>query len=112
MSQTKDQHSSKRFQRFASVMCAALFFTMFGASTAYAAEPDWDVPKTAFGDPDLQGVWTNATITALQRPEQFDQWVFGGAARMTTASRGRKWFDSQQALQIDAIDRPGAVASR
>ena len=28
----------------------------------------WNVPRTSDGHPDLQGVWTNATITPLERP--------------------------------------------
>jgi hypothetical protein len=31
----------------------------------------WTVPHTADGLPDLQGIWTNATITPLERPAQF-----------------------------------------
>ena len=30
-----------------------------------------DPYKTWFGDPDLQGVWTNATLTTLERPRNF-----------------------------------------
>ena len=33
-----------------------------------ASEGAWSPPQTAWGDPDLQGVWTNATTTPLQRP--------------------------------------------
>lgn len=41
-----------------------------------AAEGDWEMPRTAFGHPDLQGIWTNATITPLERPKRFgDQLV-------------------------------------
>ena len=29
-------------------------------------------PKTAWGDPDLQGIFTNATVTPLERPTEFD----------------------------------------
>ena len=29
----------------------------------------WKVPRTSNGVPDLQGVWTNATVTPLQRPQ-------------------------------------------
>src|SRR5687767_11435550 len=28
----------------------------------------WTVPKTAWGDPDLQGLWSYATLTPLERP--------------------------------------------
>ena len=28
----------------------------------------WTMPRTADGHPDLQGVWTNATLTPLERP--------------------------------------------
>jgi hypothetical protein len=38
-----------------------------GASLAIAA-PAYHTPKTEFGDPDLQGVWTNASVTTLERP--------------------------------------------
>ena len=35
-----------------------------------------DSPKTAWGQPDLQGVWDFRTITPLQRPEQFGDRAF------------------------------------
>ena len=33
------------------------------------AEPvnDWQTPKTSFGHPSFEGVWTNATLTTLER---------------------------------------------
>ena len=32
---------------------------------------DYEVPKTWFGDPDLQGTWTNASLTTLERPDEY-----------------------------------------
>jgi len=46
----------------ASFACA----TFFGQ----AAKP-WTPPRTADGQPDLQGVWTTATLTTLERPAEF-----------------------------------------
>src|SRR4051812_31243610 len=47
---------------------------------AFAATPPaakaaaaYKAPRTALGQPDLQGVWTNATITPLSRPAKYGQ---------------------------------------
>jgi len=31
----------------------------------------WSTPRTVDGQPDLRGVWTNATVTPLERPAEF-----------------------------------------
>jgi len=40
------------------------------ALVAALAQGAWVVPRTPDGHPDLQGVWTNATITPLERPRE------------------------------------------
>ena len=42
------------------------------ATAAWGAEA-WKAPRNAFGQPDLAGVWTNATITTLERPANFGE---------------------------------------
>jgi hypothetical protein len=37
-----------------------------------AAQGQWTVPRTSDGHPDLQGNWTNATITPIERPQGQD----------------------------------------
>ena len=39
-----------------------------GQAPAGVAKP-WTTPRTADGQPDLQGNWTNATITPIDRPQ-------------------------------------------
>ena len=39
------------------------------ASLSLAQE--WETPRTSNGKPDLQGVWTNKTLTPLTRPQEF-----------------------------------------
>jgi hypothetical protein len=36
----------------------------------------WSVPRTADNQPDLQGVWTNATLTPFERPREFADKAF------------------------------------
>src|SRR3954470_5769952 len=51
------------------LMTLAVLLSLAGcsaeAATAYKA------PRTAFGTPDLQGLWTNTALTFLQRPPIF-----------------------------------------
>jgi hypothetical protein len=35
------------------------------------AQESWKAPRTPDGKPDLQGVWTNASLTTLERPPSF-----------------------------------------
>jgi hypothetical protein len=40
-----------------------------------AAAEGWKAPKLSWGDPDLQGTWTSATITGLERPDELENLV-------------------------------------
>ena len=40
------------------------------AQTPVASQRKWTPPRTAWGDPDLQGVWDYATMTPLERPRE------------------------------------------
>ena len=46
-----------------------IFITFIISTTVFSDE--YSVKKTWFGDPDLQGVWTNASLTTLERPDHF-----------------------------------------
>jgi hypothetical protein len=48
------------------------------------------IPRTADGHPDLQGVWTNATLTPLERPA-----AFAGKATLSDAE-ATAWEKAQQ----------------
>jgi len=43
------------------------------ASAGSAQAAAWRAPRTAWGHPDLQGVWTNSTTTPLERPKEKGQ---------------------------------------
>lgn len=46
------------------------------ASAQGAADDGWTLPRTPAGQPDLQGKWTMATFTPLERPERFGNQAF------------------------------------
>ena len=58
--------------RISALLCAAVATaaTGFAAGAAPAATP-YHAPRHAQGEPDLQGIWTNSSVTMLQRPPIF-----------------------------------------
>ena len=68
-------------------------------SLATAATPaSYKAPRTALGQPDLQGNWTNATITPLTRPSKF------GERAVLTPQEAR----AQEQATADQIQRADA----
>src|SRR5271154_6167757 len=66
------------------------------------AASSWTAPRTPDGQPDLQGLWTNATITPFERPKDL---------------AGKEFFTEQEAadyekriLKENNRDRRGANA--
>ena len=65
-----------RYSALLVAFCVAIALLGPGSSVAAQAPAntsgDWVVPRTPDGRPDLQGNWSSATITPLQRPEGQD----------------------------------------
>src|SRR4051812_16886246 len=55
--------------RLPACICPLIILLMSPAH-AIAQTPHWTPPRTPDGKPDLQGVWTNATLTPLERPPE------------------------------------------
>jgi hypothetical protein len=78
---------------------------------ASAAASNWKAPRTADGHPDLQGVWTNATITPLERPERF------GDRLVITDAEARELEGAEAAYNAEAdapsdLSKPAAYTCR
>ena len=65
-------------RRPAAAMAATLPLLVLAAAVglavpapAAAQDAAWAAPRTADGQPDLQGIWSNNTATPLERPEAF-----------------------------------------
>jgi hypothetical protein len=54
---------------FAFAVAAFAQVSLAGQTAPGKARP-WTLPRTADGQPDLQGIWTNATLTPLERPRE------------------------------------------
>ncbi len=55
---------------FVAFFAACLTSVPAAAQSSGEASGQWAVGRTAWGDPDLQGMWTNETITPFERPPQ------------------------------------------
>jgi len=51
--------------------CLVIAATLAATAAAQAATAPYRAPRTAFGTPDLQGLWTNSSLTFLSRPPIF-----------------------------------------
>lgn len=77
-------------------LVGALALSLAGAAPILAADSGYLVPRTEFGAPDLQGIWSIATQTNLERAERF-----GGKLVLTT----------DEAQRIEAAVQAGFEAS-
>src|ERR1044072_643285 len=68
----------------------------------------WSAPTTSWGEPDLQGTWTNETIAPFERPPSMADRAFLAEAEV-------KDIETRSAEQRDRADavpaRPGDVGS-
>ncbi|MGE0359302.1 MAG: hypothetical protein AB7H93_00920 [Vicinamibacterales bacterium] len=74
---------------------------------AEASRP-WTVPRTPDGRPDLQGIWTNATLTPLERPRAMADRAFlteQEAAALEAQAAGRQAAADDPAARQQALSR-------
>ena len=76
--------------RYLSVTFACVVATACLAAAPAAAQTGAPAPRTAWGQPDLGGVWEYKTRTPLERPEQFD---------------GREFLTEEEAAEIEERER-------
>jgi len=77
---------------------SALLALAAAALATAASAQAYKAPRTSFGQPDLQGVWTNAAITGLERPAMFKS--------LTIPEAEAKAFEARRAAMRAAQDRP------
>ena len=53
----------------AALVIAGYLSTAPVSAQSPSAQDGWTTPRTSWGAPDLQGIWTNATLTPMERPD-------------------------------------------
>jgi hypothetical protein len=87
-------------------LLASLFVAQMLLGQA-AASKKWTPPQTAFGQPDLEGIWTNVTITPLERPAEFAGKAFftpQEAAAFERATNQRNNADNREADPVADVN--------
>ena len=79
---------------------AAVVTTFVGLAPAVAGAQSAVPPRTPWGDPDLQGTWTNRTTTPLQRPSEF-------AEQLVLTNEQRAELDAEAERNRDRPPPPG-----
>jgi hypothetical protein len=74
------------------------------SSATKAPVGKWVAPRTPDGHPDMQGVWSYATITPLERPAEF-----AGKAVMTEAEAGA--YEKRRLGEMNQDRRDGGAAA-
>ena len=68
------------------------------------AHKAWTAPRTTDGQPDLQGVWTNNTVTPLERPKELAGKEFYTEAEMQTLAK----HERERLDQVEDEGQPAA----
>ena len=106
--------------------CGALltFLVVLPAALAAAGQGggagDYTIPRTPWGDPDLEGIWNSKTTTPLERPDEYEGREFltaeevaslEGNARRASAEGSGATLLPERAERGTAIDVAGAYNS-
>jgi len=92
------------FSRFCVLVLILAMAALVAEAQTKPAAAKWSAPRTPDGQPDLQGVWTNATLTPLERPA-----AMGAKAFLTEEEAAA--IEKRTANNRSTSDKMGPLAS-
>lgn len=75
-------------------------------STAYAQDSGWVMPRTEYGQPDMQGVWTNTTQTPIERPIELGNQKTYSEDEVHALEEAARRFEEEKAVPLDGDRAP------
>ena len=90
--------------RTAITVAGVLLMLLPAMSAAQSGGGDSDTGRTPWGDPDLQGFWTNKTTTPMERPGEYE-----GRAALSDEERAE--LDARAASFVDRPPPPGSTGA-
>ncbi len=97
-------NNTQRVTLLARAALAAVMVPAALAATAATASAPYQAPMNAYGQPDLEGTWTNATLTTLERPKEY-----GTHQVMSAAEVAKVEGSSAKLFAADAAPRDPKV---
>lgn len=85
--------------------CLALLMTM---AIMLPAAAQYKAARTAFGDPDLQGLWSNASLTTLERQNYVTSLVVSAEQASAIERSNNAWFETDRRPTDPGVGAPAA----
>jgi hypothetical protein len=88
-------------RKLATAVASMLMVFSMIAGAAEGGSKGWKAPRTADGQPDLQGIWTNATITPLERDAKYGERLVISEAEAQALEQENADFRTEQDKPTD-----------
>ena len=102
------RHRSETRALAAAAMCVLFVSGPLAAQTPAATDNEtdaetWEQPRTAWGDPDLQGVWRYEATIALERPAEFEGRALLTDTEMAEIARVEEELAANRLAGLDGV---------
>ena len=98
--------SAMRVLAAAVLLAFPLAMTQAAFAQPASAQSTTDIPRTADGRPDLQGIWFSGYMAPLERPDGFDALVIPPEEKTAAIAKMKEWFSEGEVYDPEADVNP------